>query len=30
MSDSVCIAVAVVVMAAAFVMFCALLPTVTP
>jgi len=29
MSDSVCIVVAVVVMAAAFVVFCALLPTVT-
>ena len=29
MSDSVCIVIAVVVMAAAFVVFCALLPTVT-
>jgi len=29
MSDSLSIAVAVVVMAAAFVVFCALLPTVT-
>jgi len=30
MSDSLSIVIAVVVMAAAFVVFCALLPTVTP